>query len=75
MSKADAYASFLVQREIPDCRSVDGNVDVTFLSRDSRFCRRSTAQGQYYPEDQQYRLEFEPQVQHFVVVASQGADA
>jgi len=33
-SKADAYASFLVQRAIPDYRSVNGNIDVVILRRD-----------------------------------------
>jgi heme-degrading monooxygenase HmoA len=33
-AKADAYASFLVQRAIPDYRSVKGNIDVAILRRD-----------------------------------------
>jgi heme-degrading monooxygenase HmoA len=33
-SRADAYASFLVARAIPDYRSVDGNIDVAILRRD-----------------------------------------
>jgi heme-degrading monooxygenase HmoA len=33
-TKADAYASFLVQRAIPDYRSVPGNIDVAILRRD-----------------------------------------
>jgi len=33
-TKADAYASFLVQRAIPDYRSVEGNIDVAVLRRD-----------------------------------------
>jgi len=33
-SKADAYASFLVQRAIPDYHSVKGNIDVAVLRRD-----------------------------------------
>lgn len=33
-SKADAYASFLVLRAIPDYRSVEGNLDVAILRRD-----------------------------------------
>jgi len=31
---ADAYASFLVERAIPDYRSVKGNIDVAILRRD-----------------------------------------
>jgi heme-degrading monooxygenase HmoA len=33
-TKADAYASFLVQRAIPDYRLVSGNIDVAILRRD-----------------------------------------
>jgi hypothetical protein len=33
-SKADAYASFLVERAIPDYRSVNGIIDVAILRRD-----------------------------------------
>ena len=33
-SKADAYASFLEQRAIPDYRSVPGNLGVAVLRRD-----------------------------------------
>ena len=33
-TKADAYASFLVQRAIPDYRSVQGNIDVAILRRE-----------------------------------------
>lgn len=33
-AKADAYAAFLVERAIPDYRSVAGNVDVAILRRD-----------------------------------------
>jgi heme-degrading monooxygenase HmoA len=33
-TKADAYTSFLVQRAIPDYRSVTGNIDVAILRRD-----------------------------------------
>jgi heme-degrading monooxygenase HmoA len=33
-SNADAYASFLMQRAIPDYRSVEGNIDVAILRRD-----------------------------------------
>lgn len=33
-SKADAYASFLEQRAIPDYRSISGNLSVALLRRD-----------------------------------------
>jgi heme-degrading monooxygenase HmoA len=93
-TKADAYASFLVQRAIPDYRSVDGNIDVAILRRDEgevthflcvthwqseaairAFAGDDLLKAKYYPEDEEYLLEFEQQVQHFVVVAGQDTDA
>jgi heme-degrading monooxygenase HmoA len=35
-SKADAYASFLEQRAVPDYRSVPGNLSVTLMRRDAQ---------------------------------------
>ena len=91
-SKADAYASFVEQRAIPDYRSVPGNLSVAVLRRDegdtthfltvtyweSEDCIRAFAgddvlKAKYYPEDQDYLLEFEPLVQHYSVTAK--ADA
>jgi heme-degrading monooxygenase HmoA len=91
-SKADAYASFLEQKAIPDYRSVPGNLSVAVLRRDegdathfltvtywrSEDCIRDFAgddvlKAKYYPEDQDYLLEFEPLVQHYDVTAK--ADA
>ena len=86
-SKADAYESFLVQRAIPDYRSVDGNIDVAILRRDEgevthfltvthwqsedaihAFAGDDLLKAKYYPEDREFLLEFEPRVQHYVVV-------
>jgi len=91
-SNADAYASFLVQRAIPDYRSVKGNIDVAILRRDDgdvthfltvthwqsedsirAFAGDDLLKAKYYPEDEDFLLEFEPVVQHFVVVAIQSA--
>ncbi len=91
-SKADAYASFLGRRAIPDYRSVPGNLGAAVLRRDdgqlthfmtvthweSEECVRTFVgddllQARYYPEDQAFLLEFEPQVQHFVVSAMEHA--
>src|SRR5471032_2771812 len=91
-SKADAYASFLEQKAIPDYRSVPGNLSVAVLRRDesdathfltvtywkSEDCIRDFAgyyvlEAKYYPEDQDYLLEFEQLVQHYEVTAK--ADA
>jgi heme-degrading monooxygenase HmoA len=86
--RADAYASFLEQRAIPDYRSVPGNLDVAILRRDDgdvthfltvthweseqairAFAGADILKAKYYPEDAAFLLEFEPQVQHFDVVA------
>jgi hypothetical protein len=37
------------------------------------FAGNDLLQAKYYPEDDEFLLEFEPQVQHFVVTASSGA--
>ena len=87
-SKADAYASFLEQRAVPDYRSVPGNLSVAVLRRDEpgvthfmtvthweseesirAFAGDDLLEAKYYPEDQDFLLEFEPRVQHFVVAA------
>jgi heme-degrading monooxygenase HmoA len=89
-TKADAYASFLVQRAIPDYRSVKGNVDVSILRRDEAevthflcvthwqseehiraFAGDELLKAKYYPEDADFLLEFEPEVQHYEVAATQ----
>ena len=86
--KADAYASFLEQRAIPDYRSVAGNLSVQVLRRDAGdvthfltvtlwvseqairgFAGDELLVAKYYPEDAEYLLEFEREVQHFVVSA------
>ena len=86
--KADAYASFLEQRAIPDYRSVAGNLSVQVLRRDAgdvthfltvtlweseqavrEFAGDELLVAKYYPEDAEYLLEFEREVQHFVVSA------
>jgi heme-degrading monooxygenase HmoA len=88
-AKADAYASFLAQRAIPDYRSVPGNLSVAVMRRDEKdvthfltvthwasedsiraFAGAEPLTAKYYPEDQGYLLEFEPQVQHYTVTAS-----
>ena len=93
-ANADVYASFLVERAIPDYRSVNGNIDVAILRRDEgevthfltvthwqsedairAFAGDDLLKARYYPEDAAFLLEFEPAVQHYVVVASQGAAA
>ena len=90
-AKADAYASFLVQRAIPDYRSVKGNIDVAILRRDEgevthfltvthwqseeairAFAGDDLLKAKYYPKDEDFLLEFEPAVQHFVVTAIEG---
>ena len=55
-TKADAYEAFLIGHAIPDYRSVPGNLDVSILAK-------------YHPENQDYLLELEPQVQHYTVAA------
>lgn len=89
---ADAYASFLERRAVPDYRSVAGNRSVTILRRDeddvthfltvthweSEDCIRAFAgddllRAKYYPEDQDFLLEFEPLVQHYTVTAVETA--
>lgn len=91
-TKADAYASFLLQRAIPDYRSVKGNIDVAVLRRDEgdvthfltvthwqsedairAFAGDDLLKAKYYPEDEDFLLEFEPAVQHFVVTAMESA--
>lgn len=91
-TKADAYASFLAQRAIPDYRAVPGNLSVAVLRRDEAevthfltvtywtsaesiraFAGDDPLKAKYYPEDRDYLLEFEPQVQHFVVAANENA--
>ena len=86
--KADAYASFLEQRAIPDYRSVAGNLSVQVLRRDAGdvthfltvtlweseqairgFAGDELLVAKYYPEDAEYLLEFEREVQHFAVSA------
>jgi hypothetical protein len=34
------------------------------------FAGREALKAKYYPEDKEFLLEFEPEVQHFTVVAS-----
>jgi heme-degrading monooxygenase HmoA len=91
--KADAYASFLEQRAIPDYRSVAGNLSVQVLRRDAGeathfltvtlweseqairgFAGDELLVAKYYPEDAEYLLEFEREVQHFVVSAHAPVD-
>lgn len=91
-SKADAYASFLEWRAIPDYRSVPGNLSVAVLRQDEdevthfmtvthweseagirAFAGDDLLKAKYYPEDQDFLLEFEPQVRHFVVSAMENA--
>lgn len=91
-TKADAYASFLGQRAVPDYRSVPGNLGVAVLRRDEgeathfmtmthweseasirAFAGDDLLKARYYPEDQDFLLEFEPQVRHFVVAAMEHA--
>ena len=88
--KADAYATFLAQRAIPDYRSIKGNIDVEILRRDEgsithfltvthwdseqaihQFAGKDILEAKYYPEDKDFLLEFEPEVQHFTIVARQ----
>ena len=88
--KADAYATLLQQRAIPDYRSIDGNIDVEILRREEgaithfltvthwtseqaieRFAGNDFLKAKYYPEDSDFLLEFEPEVQHFTIVERQ----
>ena len=88
-SKADAYASFLTVRAIPDYRSVPGNLSVQVLRRDDGevthfltvtlweseaairgFAGDDLLTAKYYDEDRGFLLEFETQVQHFEISAS-----
>ena len=87
---ADAYATFLQQRAIPDYRSIEGNIDVEILRREEgaithfltvthwpseqaieRFAGKDFLKAKYYPEDSDFLLEFEPEVQHFTIVERQ----
>ena len=87
--KADAYASFLAARAIPDYRSVPGNISAHVLRRDESeithfltvtfwesedairgFAGDDLLTARYYDEDRHFLLEFEPQVQHFLVSAT-----
>jgi len=93
-TKADAYASFLARRAIPDYRSVEGNIDVAILRRDEgeathfltvthwqsedairAFAGNELLKAKYYPEDEDFLLEFEPTVQHYLVAATGSAGA
>ena len=93
-TKADAYASFLARRAIPDYRSVEGNIDVAILRRDEgeathfltvthwqsedairAFAGNELLKAKYYPEDEDFLLEFEPTVQHYLVAATESAGA
>jgi heme-degrading monooxygenase HmoA len=86
-AKADGYEKFLIERAIPDYRSVPGNVEVSILRRDDgdvthfmtvtrwtseeairAFAGSEVLLAKYYPEDREYLLEFEPLVQHYVIV-------
>ena len=87
--KADAYERFLIDRAIPDYRSIAGNLDVSILRRDEgdishfltithwvseeairAFAGSDVLKAKYYPEDQDYLLDFEPFVQHYVVATT-----
>jgi heme-degrading monooxygenase HmoA len=93
-SDADRYERFLIERAIPDYRSIPGNVDVSILRRDDgdvshfltvtrwvseesirAFAGTDVLKAKYYPEDRDFLLEFEPEVQHYVVTATESAPA
>jgi heme-degrading monooxygenase HmoA len=88
--KAAAYGQFLIDRAIPDYRSVPGNLDVRILQRTEDevthfitmttwenmavirgFAGEDIERAKYYPEDQDFLLEFEPKVVHYEVVAKE----
>lgn len=93
IEKADAYEAFLIERAIPDYRSVPGNLGVKVVRRDegaaAHFLTITTWESleaiagfvkaddlltaKYYPEDDDFLLEFEPFVEHYVVCASEPA--
>jgi heme-degrading monooxygenase HmoA len=94
LDKADAYAAFLVERAIPDYRSIAGNrgayvlrraaadaahfVTLTYWESEDAiraFAGDDLLKAKYYPEDDGFLLEFEPEVTHHVVVAGEPAIA
>ena len=89
--KAARYRAFLIERALPDYRSVPGNVSARVLERqdgevthfitltmwDSMaaihgFAGADVEIAKYYPEDDEFLLEFEPRVQHYDVVGHAG---
>jgi len=82
--KADAYLEFLLQRALPDYRSVPGNRGAWVLRRPDGdvthfmtlthwesteaievFAGGDMERAKYYPEDEDFLLEFEPNVRHY----------
>ena len=85
-ARADDYAAFLIMCAIPDYRETEGNLDVTILvshfltvtrweSEEAirAFAGDEVLKAKYYPQDQEFLLEFEPEVQHYTVVAAAAA--
>lgn len=86
LDRADAYASFLADRAMPDYRGTPGNLGAQVLRRDEddiahfvtlsywenedvirAFAGDDVLKAKYYPEDQDFLLEFEPRVLHYEV--------
>lgn len=87
--KAVPYRLFLIERAIPDYRSVTGNLGVKILERREKdsthfitmsywesieairaFAGDDAETAKYYPEDEDFLLEFEPSVVHYEVVGT-----
>ena len=82
--KGDAYFAFLIERAVPDYKSVPGNKSVRILRRNDEgvshflivtewesraaieaFASADIEAAKYYPEDQDFLLDFEPTVTHY----------
>jgi len=82
--KGDAYLAFLIERAVPDYKSVPGNRSVRILRRNDEgvshfliitewesraaiesFAGTDIEVAKYYPEDQDFLLDFEPTVTHY----------
>ena len=75
-ARADDYAAFLTMCAIPDYREVSHFLTVTrWESEDAirAFAGDEVLKAKYYPQDEEFLLEFEPEVQHFTVVAAAAA--
>ncbi|UXD21314.1 antibiotic biosynthesis monooxygenase [Ignicoccus pacificus DSM 13166] len=82
--KADEYGKFLIERAVPDYKSVPGNLGVYILKREEGnavkfmiitlwqdidsikvFAGEDYEKTKYYPEDEDFLLEFPEKVRHY----------